>query len=272
MNDIAAYVQAWISEAIRTVPAGHVPLLFLSGPQGSGKSTALAEAIGGLRNHVAGASIDDFYLTHAERMDLARQASPLFRTRGPPGTHDLALLGHTIEALCIAEKKTITILPVFDKLADDRASAKRWRRFKGRPDAIVIEGWLMGALPDPFPIDDYASAPPLNAVEGEDRTGDWRRLQEDALSGPYAELWNLADSFCHIVPPGFDCVQNWRLEQEAALWAAKDRPMPSERRDWVLRFIQHYEHITRRMIDGHRRPGAEIHIDADRRVIKTSGF
>lgn len=267
MNAIAGHVRDWIQRAIDAAPEGHVPLLFLSGPQGAGKSTALAEAITGLSLPVAGASIDDFYLTHAERMELARQISPLFLTRGPPGTHDLTLLQNTIAALRKAPPGAATPVPVFDKLADDRAPVSDWRSFSGRPAAIVIEGWLMGALPDAG----SAGAAAINAVEAEDRTGDWRRYQEAALAGAYRELWDTADGFCHIVPPDFACVLGWRLQQEEALWAAKSQPMPAERRDWVIRFIQHYERLTRRMIDGQRRPGAEIHIDTARAVVRTSG-
>jgi D-glycerate 3-kinase len=267
VNAIAGHVRDWIQRAIDAAPEGHVPLLFLSGPQGAGKSTALAEAIAALSLPVAGASIDDFYLTHVERMELARQISPLFLTRGPPGTHDLTLLQNTIAALRKAPPGAATPIPVFDKLADDRAPVSDWRSFSGPPAAIVIEGWLMGALPDAG----STGAAPINAVEAEDRTGDWRRYQEAALAGAYRELWDAADGFCHIVPPDFTCVLGWRLQQEEALWAAKGQPMPAERHDWVIRFIQHYERLTRRMIDGQRRAGAEIHIDAARAVIRTSG-
>jgi D-glycerate 3-kinase len=267
VNAIAGHVRDWIQRAIDAAPEGHVPLLFLSGPQGAGKSTALAEAIAALSLPVAGASIDDFYLTHAERMALARRISPLFLTRGPPGTHDLTLLKQTIAALRKAPPGAATPIPDFDKLADDRAPVSDWRSFSGRPAAIVIEGWLMGALPDAG----SAGAAAINAVEAEDRTGDWRRYQEAALDGAYRDLWDAADGFCHIVPPDFTCVLGWRLQQEEALWAAKGQPMPAERSDWVIRFIQHYERLTRRMIDGQCRAGAEIHIDAARAVVRTSG-
>ena len=266
VKTIASAVRAWIENAIAAAPEGHVPLLLLSGPQGSGKSTALAAAIGAMPLPVAGTSIDDFYLTHAERMELARRISPLFMTRGPPGTHDLVLLQKTVSALRAAGDGSETPLPVFDKLKDNRAPVSDWRSFTGRPAAIVIEGWLMGALPDAGAARDA----PLNPVEAEDRTGDWRRHQESALAGPYANLWDVADSFCHILPPDFDCVHGWRLQQEAGLWAARGEPMPDERRDWVRRFIQHYERLTRRMLAGRRRPGAEIHIDEDRTVIRNS--
>lgn len=262
-SEITPHLRGWIIRAIEAAPPGHVPLLFLSGPQGAGKSTALAEAISGLPHPVAGASIDDFYLTRAERHALSETISPLYAVRGPPGTHDLSLLRATLTALRDAGPQTTTPIPAFDKLADDRAPQCQWRRFQGRPAAILIEGWLMGVSADT----DAPATPPLNAIEAEDKTGAWRRHQESDLAGPYATLWDSADGFFHIKAPDFGCVLHWRLEQEAALWQARGEAMPADREHWTSRFIQHYERLTRRMIDGHHRPGTELRIDAQRRVV-----
>ena len=261
-SEVAPRLAAWINQAIAAAAPRHVPLLFLSGAQGSGKSTALRQAIGMLDMPVAGASIDDFYLPRDEREALAARVSPLLLTRGPPGTHDLALLRDTVDRLRGGTTGTDIEIPVFDKLSDDRAPRESWRHFSGRPAAIVIEGWLMGALPDAGAPD----AAPLNAVEAEDTAGVWRRHQEEALAGPYAALWDQADSFCHILSPGFETVLDWRLEQEAGLWRAQGEAMPEGRPAWIARFIQHYERITRRMLSGGRRPGTEILIDAQRRI------
>ncbi|ABI77021.1 conserved hypothetical protein [Hyphomonas neptunium ATCC 15444] len=259
-NAIAQHVEDWISTAITVAPAGHIPLLFLSGAQGSGKSTALRQAAASLTAPVAIASLDDFYLTRTARAHLANTISPLLATRGPPGTHDLPLLRATLASLRAASDRSATSIPVFDKLADDRAASSAWRVFQGRPAAIVIEGWLMGALPD-------ATAPssaPLNEVEAQDPAGTWRRFQEEALAGGYARLWDEADGFFHILAPGFDTVLGWRLEQEASLWQARGTPMPEDRRAWAARFIQYYERITRRMLEGGRRPGTDLLIDGNR--------
>lgn len=265
-NEITPHLIRWIRAAIERAPPGHVPLLFLSGPQGSGKTTALAEAVAALDAPVPGLGLDDFYLTRVEREALARRVSAMFRVRGPPGTHDLALLCGVIAGLRSAGEAGVTQIPVFDKLADERLAAPDWRTFTGRPAAIVIEGWLMGALVDP-------SAPgsaPVNAVEEGDVRTDWRRVQEEHLAGPYADLWDEADGFLHILAPGFETVLRWRMDQEESLWAAKGEPMPPDRIGWVHVFVQHYERITRRMLAGARRPGAEIRIDAQRRVTETS--
>ncbi|MFN7056062.1 kinase [Hyphomonas sp.] len=266
-SEITPYLKDWIACHIEAAPPGHVPLLFVSGPQGAGKSTALAEAISGLSGPVFGASLDDFYLTRAERAAMARDICPLFSVRGPPGTHDLALLASCIIALRAAGPDMVTRTPVFDKLADDRAPEADWRIFTGQPAAIVIEGWLAGAAPDA----EATKSAPINEVEAEDRHGAWRWYQEAQLATLYAEIWRRADGFFHIVPPDFSCVLNWRLEQEAALWQARGEAMPEARAQWTARFVQHYERITRRMIAGRRYPGTELHIDAERQVTRTSG-
>lgn len=259
----APAVASWISQAIERARPDQIPLLFLSGAQGSGKSTALKQAAAMLAAPAAIASIDDFYLPQSARAELARRISPLLATRGPPGTHDLALLRATVAALRAAGSDSSTPLPAFDKLADERVAPSLWPRFEGRPAAIVIEGWLMGALPDAS----APASPPINAVETEDRSGAWRRYQEDALAGPYAALWDEASSFCHILAPGFDAVPAWRLEQEEGLWQARRVAMPEERRAWTGRFVQHYERITRRMLAGGRRPGTDLHIDVRRQLL-----
>ncbi|MFN7178329.1 kinase [Hyphomonas sp.] len=268
-HEIAPLVRRWIEGHIAAARPGHVPLLFISGAQGSGKSTALAEALRALAAPAAGLSLDDVYLTRAERSARAARSGPLFAVRGPPGTHDLALLEATITALRAAGPETMTPLHQFDKASDDRSPRGAWRTVRGRPAAIAIEGWMMGVLPDP----DAPDTPPINPVEASDDTDrTWRRAQEAELAGPYAALWDRADGFLHILAPDFGCVSAWRLEQEESLMASRGKALTDERRAWVLNFVQYYERLTRRMLAGGRRQGAEIHIDAGRRVIRTAGL
>src|SRR6185437_7377680 len=74
----------------------------ICGSQGSGKSTGagvlriLLEAAG-LR--VAALSIDDLYLPKESREKLAEAVDPLLVTRGPPGTHDVALGEKVLDSL-----------------------------------------------------------------------------------------------------------------------------------------------------------------------------
>src|SRR3954466_2944665 len=80
-------------------------ILGISGLQGSGKSTLAAGLIDAARARgwsAVALSLDDVYLTRAGRERLARDVHPLLLTRGVPGTHDLALLASTVDALAKA--------------------------------------------------------------------------------------------------------------------------------------------------------------------------
>ncbi|MAN47116.1 MAG: hypothetical protein CMF04_13080 [Hyphomonas sp.] len=257
---MADHLSAFVARAIPQA-GGAVPILFVSGAQGIGKSTALQRVIDSAPHRIAGMSLDDFYLTRAERARLSESVHPLSGTRGPPGTHDVALLGQTLDAL--RHGSGGVPVPVFDKRRDDRLPTEEWRALPARPDAILVEGWMMGVLAD------FASleTPPLNAVEAAPGALAWRRWQEEQLAGPYAALWDRADAFCHFDAPGFDCVLRWRTEQEAQNQGVTLADLPEARKDWVRNFIAHYERLTRRMLSGGRREGAVVKVGVDRGVI-----
>src|ERR1700743_3163225 len=98
-------------------------ILGLSGLQGSGKSTLAAALIDAARERGWSAvtlSLDDVYLTRAERESLGGEVHPLLRTRGVPGTHDLALLASTLDALDKAGPERPGAIPRLDKGQDER--------------------------------------------------------------------------------------------------------------------------------------------------------
>lgn len=85
-------------------------IIGIHGAQGSGKST-LAECLVQLlitQHHqtAIALSLDDFYLTHQQRLDLANSVHPLLATRGVPGTHDIELALTTLDKL-LSERKTL---------------------------------------------------------------------------------------------------------------------------------------------------------------------
>ncbi|WP_084418085.1 hypothetical protein [Henriciella litoralis] len=238
-------------------------IVFVSGAQGIGKSTALRGALSQLGARAIGLGLDDFYLPKAERLALAREVHPLFETRGPPGTYDLTLLMQTLTALKTAAPGDRIALPRFSKAADDRLPPDDWETWTGRPDLIVLEGWLMGLEADPS----SPESPPLNAIEARDESGDWRAYQEAQLAGPYARLWDMADAFIHIDAPSFDAVLGWRLQQEEGnLGKAPGTLTPAEIA-WVKTFILHYQRLTERLLSGHRRPGKSLRVDRARNLL-----
>lgn len=210
----------------------------LCGGQGAGKSTLarlIEEACGffGLRAHALG--IDDFYRTRAERREMARSVHPLFETRGPPGTHDVALCRETLARLGEAGQVS---LPVFDKGLDDRRGS---RVVEGPFDLVVLEGWCVGAAPVP----EAHLETPINALErDEDPDGRWRRHVNAQLAGPYHALFSELDAWVFLRVPDLEAVRRWRGQQ--------DRALPPQQRfaPRVLeRFIEHYERVTRAMFE-----------------------
>lgn len=250
---------AWVAQ--RCTKAKRCLVIGINGAQGSGKSSMVAlleKALAagfGLRSAVL--SIDDLYLTRAERRRLAAQRQPLLATRGVPGTHDVDLGIATIEALLAAGPGEQVALPRFDKAADDRRPADGAPLVTGPFDVVLFEGWCMGALPQ----DGAALRQPINALEAnEDPDGCWRRYVNEQLAGPYRRLFGLLDALVLLQAPSFDCVFAWRQEQEqklAGFVQAQSSKAPTSSvqtlglmdDEALRRFISHYERLTRHNLE-----------------------
>lgn len=249
--------------------ASDVLLAGLCGAQGSGKTTAAA-ALGELLREcgtpAAVLSIDDFYLTRAARMTLAREVHPLLVTRGVPGTHDLPLALDVIGALRRGE---MPHLPRFDKGRDERVPEAQWRRPTTPVNVVLLEGWCVGARPE-SPL---ALRQPLNDLEREeDADGAWRRYVNEQLADPYRALFDPLAPLILLQAPSFDVVYRWRLEQEHKLrvrLAVQDGNSGKTMDDAaVARFIAHYERVTRHILaEMPQRADRVIRLDAARTVI-----
>lgn len=215
----------------------------IAGLQGSGKSTLAAQvaALAEARGHrVASLSIDDFYLDRDARAALAREVHPLLATRGPPGTHDLALACCTLDALRAGQP---IALPRFDKIGDRRLSCDHWPRVEAA-QLVILEGWFLKTPPQ----DDAELRSPVNALErDEDPDGTWRRWCNTALARDYPPLWQRIDRLLFLQPPNFDIVPEWRWQQECALQAADPRRKAMTRAQ-VDRFVRHFERVSRQAL------------------------
>jgi len=237
-------------------------LIGIGGAQGSGKSYQCRVLEAANRGRYAHFSLDDVYLTHAERAQMAADFHPLCITRGPPGTHDLDLADATIGALETAEPRARTPLPRFDKLKDDRAPIGTWPLFVGPPEAILVDGWLMGALE----MDEAQFEPPLNALEAEeDADGKWRGFSLALLATDYARFFDAFDALIYLKAPSWSIVRTWRGQQEEE---ALGRTLNAEENAALDRFVAHYERVTRAMLAGHHRADWIVHLDQKRNVVR----
>lgn len=224
-------------------------LLGINGGQGTGKSTMalflrhLLEKEHELK--VAVLSIDDLYLTREERIRLGEKVHPLLKTRGVPGTHDPQLGLEVIEKLMQAGAGEETPLPRFNKAVDDRVPEEEWPVFEGRADVVILEGWCVGATPQP----DAAIIPAANPLEEEeDAEAIWRRHVNDQLAGPYRPLFERIDALILLKAPSMACIRAWRGEQEDKLrekMKATGGDMSQVMDEAQLdRFIAHYQRLT----------------------------
>ena len=224
-------------------------IIGVNGAQGSGKSTLckLLQIVleEGFAKRVTTFSIDDIYLTHAERETLAEKIHPLLKTRGVPGTHDVGLGLQLLTDLRGIEAGESINIPVFDKSIDDRSAEKDFRQVTGPIDLVLFEGWCVGAKPQRDP----ALALPVNSLERlEDPEQVWRRYVNDQLKNDYKRLFREIDFLIMLEIPEISSVMEWRSKQERKL--AKASPGGHKIMDTAAlqRFIMHYERLTRAML------------------------
>ena len=246
----------------------------LNGSQGSGKSTLADYVCCCLaQEHALTAvalSLDDFYLTRAERQSLAADVHPLLQTRGVPGTHDVQLLRQVLEALRTSSAEPV-LIPRFDKSIDDRAPENRWTRCETPVDVIILEGWCLGAQSESARI----VAQPINALErDEDPHHLWRSYSNRQLKDEYEPLYAQLDYWVMLAAPGFEQVLRWRMEQEQKLRESAAGGGKGVMSDAQLRrFVQHFERYTRQCLrELPQRMDVLLKMDSQRNIIKTHGL
>lgn len=257
-QSFTAYAEQWfdplldkVCEGYKNNPTAQPLLLGISGCQGSGKST-LADYLAfkleyAKKLKVANCSLDDFYLKKSDRANLAKTVHPLLQTRGVPGTHDTQLAMNCFHLLRTRAGSPVR-LPVFDKLADDRASIQN---LVPEPvDIIIFEGWCLGA-------EAQSTAElqrPINQLEQEeDRDTSWRNYVNQKLEREYKELFGQIDFMIMLKAPSFECVLNWRTEQEEKLAKKELQEDTSTNKKAmtkleIKRFISHYQRITEQLL------------------------
>lgn len=252
MDTVSGAYLTVATEIARRQHQKNAPMMVsFNGAQGSGKSTITAFLCLLLRTEfklsVCDVSIDDFYLTAAQRQQLAENVHPLLKTRGVPGTHDMELARKTLSALMHGNSDEPVLIPVFDKAVDDRADITHWKNQQQPIDVVLFEGWCNHA---PVERDKARLAKPINELEHmEDPKGIWRQYVNEALASYHEELFQFADMLIFLRVPSFEKVYEWRALQEEKLAATAMNPSAVMDASALKRFIQHYERITRRCLD-----------------------
>jgi D-glycerate 3-kinase len=242
----------------------------INGAQGSGKSTLADLLVFILQEQyqlkATALSLDDFYFTRQERLKLAEDIHPLLSTRGVPGTHDIGLACKTIDALL--EHELPVAIPRFNKAIDDRFPASLSETITEPVDVIVLEGWCLGSQAQ----SETALIEPVNDLEAEeDQQQQWRNYVNQQLAEVYPRLFDLIDVWVMLKAPSFDCVFNWRLEQEEKLKKSLGDEASHQVMDKqaLSRFIKFYQRITEQnLISLPSKMHYLYELDAKRQIIK----
>ncbi len=248
-----------------------ITIIGLTGGQGSGKSTisSILKIIlkHGFNLNTVTFSIDDFYKTHDERKKMSKNISPLFLTRGVPGTHDTKLLYKCIKNLKSANFRKIS-LPRFDKSKDDRSPKKNWQRISKKPNIVIFEGWCVGVRPQKK----KDLLIPINILEKtKDKKIIWRNRVNFELEKKYKKIFRLIDKIIFLKVPSFNHVLKWRLLQEKKLKiTSKGNKTMNESQ--IRTFVMFYERLTRHMLQNFDKE-ADVIIKIDNRhKLKTIKF
>ena len=251
-----AHFKILIDDCLRRQQRSSPIVIGINGCQGSGKSTlaAFLQEVFEQQHHlkVVNISLDDFYLSKADRAEKARHIHPLLATRGVPGTHDIELAHQTLGALLAGKRPRISR---FNKAEDDLLPKNKWDTAPEKVQLIILEGWCLGAQAQT----EQQLARPVNVLEQEqDPKGIWRHYVNQQLKAGYRKLFDMVDCLVMLKAPAFDNVLQWRLEQENKL-AKKLQKQAHENRDQpssglmspqeIEYFIQFFQRITEHILE-----------------------
>ena len=236
----------WISKKVNKKRPYFVGL---AGGQGTGKTTisSLIKII--LTKHfklnVFRISIDDFYKTRKERLNLSKRVHPMLLTRGVPGTHDINMMLSFFGKVKSKKFKRLK-LPTFNKAIDDRFSKKKWYDLKEKPDVIIFEGWCVGAKSEK----NNTLKKTINSMEkAKDQKQIWRKYVNNQLKSKYKKLYSQLNCLIYLKAKNFSLLQKWRLKQEHKLWLNTKNKSSHKimSKGDVINFMQTYQRITQNM-------------------------
>jgi D-glycerate 3-kinase len=220
--------------------------LAINGGQGTGKTTKagflkiILEVLG---YNVVTFSTDDFYKTH-EELQMLKKKNPVYKSRGPPGTHDIKKLKEVMEAL---KNRKATKIPKYDKSAQngegDREPEEKWEVVPEEIDIFIVEGAQAGLRPISSKEDLYKPTrdKTLNKTElKHDPTGLYRETFNEATK-EYVTVSNLFDNLI-LLDVSLRAIRKGRMEQEAKMIEEKKKGMDPEA---LKEFIDYYSLFLR---------------------------
>ena len=221
----------------------------LAGGQGTGKTTISSIIKIILEKHfklkVFKISIDDFYKTRKERINLSKKIHPMLMTRGVPGTHDIKMMLDFFNKAKNKKFKKMK-LPNFNKAVDDRFPKKSWNNIKEKPDIIIFEGWCVGARAEI----NKTLKNPINSLErNNDQNLIWRKYVNQQLKTKYNKLYSQLNCMIYLKAKNFSLLQKWRLKQEQKLKLKTKKKSLNKimNKSDVINFMQTYQRITQNM-------------------------
>lgn len=231
------------------------------GGQGTGKTTlgsVLNLILQQLGYNSLSLSIDDLYLTYAERQQL-KQKDPRLVWRGPPGTHDVQLGLTVLQQL--RDGKGPVAIPRFDKSAwggeGDRAAPEVVQDI----DIVLFEGWFVGVRPlDPGAF----TSPPSPIVTAGDRQ--FARDMNERLQ-EYLPLWEYLDRLLVLYPTDYRLSKEWRQQAEREAIAAGKEGMTDARIDEFVQYFWrslHPELFVKPLISNRELVDLVVEINPDR--------
>jgi len=236
----------WISEKTNKNKPFFVGL---AGGQGTGKTTisSLIKIIltKYLKLKVFRISIDDFYKTRKERINLSKRVHPMLLTRGVPGTHDIDLMLSFFKKVKNKKFKRLK-LPIFNKAIDDRFKKKYWYNLNDKPDVIIFEGWCVGAKSEKK----NSLRKTINSMEKvKDKKQIWRKYVNQQLKSKYKNLYSQLNCLIYLKAKNFSLLQKWRLKQERKLLLRNKRKsnLKIMNKVDIINFMQTYQRITQNM-------------------------
>jgi D-glycerate 3-kinase len=247
--------------------------LAINGGQGTGKTTkagflkVILEVLG---YKVVTFSTDDFYKAHEELQKL-KQKNPVYKSRGPPGTHDIKKLKEVLEAL---KDRKATKIPKYDKSAyngeGDREPEEKWEVVPAGIDIFIVEGAQAGLRP-------------ILSKEGlykptRDKTLNKTELKHDP-KGLYRETFNeatkeyvpVSDLFDNLVllDVSLKAIRQGRMEQEAKMIQEKKKGMDPEALKEFIDYYSLFLRIIRNLADSEY-PDLVVKIGYNLRILKVA--